>query len=227
MGDQYGQIYGSDYNRTNTTDGKFDPKLPYNKDGQVVVGATGLPSATSGVEKIGNPNPKFILGITNEFSYKGLSLNLVLDIKEGGDQYSRNVSDLQRNGVAIETAAIERLNADGTPAKPYIFPGVKADGTVNDIPITAEQFWGNTGKYAAAKGFVYNTSWFRIREAALNYTFDKKLLASTPFGKLTVGIFGRNLLLHGARRRASFPRSPCDAPPHRRSTARSHHRRGR
>jgi TonB dependent receptor len=204
VNDQYGQIYGSDYNRTNTTDGttfdangtKFNAALAYNKDGQVVVGANGLPSATSGVQKIGNPNPKFLLGITNEFSYKGLSLNVVLDIKEGGDQYSRNLADLQRNGVALETAAIERLNADGTPAKPYIFPGVKADGTTNDIAITAEQFWGNSGKYAAAKGFIYNTSWFRVREAALNYTFDKKILDKTPFGRLTVGVFGRNLFLH-------------------------------
>lgn len=194
-GDEYGQIYGSDYNRTNTADGKFDPKLPYNKNGQIVIGATGLPSATAGVEKIGNPNPKYILGINNEFYYKGLSINILFDIKEGGDQYSRNLADLQRNGVATETAAIERLNTDGTPAKPYIFPGVKADGTPNDIAITAEQYWGNTGKYAAAKGFIYNTSWFRVREAAINYTFPKKMLANTPFGKASVGIFGRNLFL--------------------------------
>ena len=195
-GDEFGQIYGTDYNRTNTSDGKFDPAAAYNPNGKIVVGANGLPTATSGVQKIGNPNPKYIFGINNEFSYKGLSLNILLDIKEGGDQYSRNLADLQRNGVALETAAIERLNADGTPAKPYIFEGVKADGTVNDIPITAEQYWGNLGKFAAAKGFIRNTSWFRIREAALNYTFGKSLLSNTPFGRLTVGVFGRNLYLY-------------------------------
>ena len=195
-GDQFGQIYGTDYNRTNTADGKFDATKPYNKDGQVVIGANGLPSPTSGVEKIGNPNPKFLFGINNEFSYKGVSVNVLFDIKEGGDQYSRNLADLQRNGVAAETATIERLNADGTPAKPYIFPGVKADGTPNDIAITAEQYWGNTGKYVAAKGFIYNTSWFRVREAAINYSFPKPLLDNTPFGRATLGVFGRNLFLH-------------------------------
>ncbi len=194
-GDEYGQIYGSDYNRTNTTDGKFDPNLPYNKDGKIVVDANGLPSATSGVYKIGNPNPKYLIGINNEFSYKGLSLNVILDIKEGGDQYARNIADLQRNGAAIETAEKERLNADGTPAKPYVFEGVKADGTTNDIPITAEQYWGNLGKYVSAKGYIYNTSWFRIREAALSYTFPKNILSKTPFGRLTLGVFGRNLFL--------------------------------
>jgi TonB-linked SusC/RagA family outer membrane protein len=194
-GDEYGQIYGSDYNRTNTADGKYDPALPYNPDGKVVVNGSGLPTATNGVQKIGNPNPKFIIGINNEFSYKGINLNVLFDIKEGGEQYSRNVSDLQRNGVAAETAVLERLNADGTPAKPYVFPGVKADGTVNDIPITSEQFWGNSGTYASAKGFIRNTSWFRVREAALTYTLPKKLLKNSPFGRATLGIFGRNLFL--------------------------------
>jgi Outer membrane protein beta-barrel family len=195
-GDEFGQIYGSDYNRTNTPDGKFDAKLPYNKDGQIVIGANGLPTATSGVEKIGNPNPKYIIGINNEFSYKGLSLNILLDIKEGGDQYSRNLADLRRNGVAIETAQFERLNADGTPAKPYIYEGVKADGTPNDVTITAEQYWGNNGRHIAAKGFIYNTSWFRIREAALNYSFPKSLISKTPFGRASIGVFGRNLFLY-------------------------------
>jgi TonB-linked SusC/RagA family outer membrane protein len=197
-GDEFGQIYGTDYNRINDPTGTlFDPKLPYNKDGKIAVGANGLPSATSGVQKIGNPNPKFIVGINNEFSYKGLSLNILLDIKQGGDQYSRNLADIQRNGVGIETAVVERLNADGTPAKPYVFDGVKAtDGTVSDIPITSEQYWGNTGKYAAAKGYIVNTSWFRVREAALNYTFPKSIISKTPFGKASIGIFGRNLYLY-------------------------------
>ncbi|MDZ4707541.1 MAG: SusC/RagA family TonB-linked outer membrane protein [Saprospiraceae bacterium] len=196
VGDEYGQIYGSDYNRTNDPTGKlFNPTLPYNPNGIIVVGANGLPSATSGVQKIGNPNPKYLMGITNSFRYKGLSLNVLLDIKEGGDQYSRNLADIQRNGVGIETAEKERLNADGTVAKPYVFEGVKADGTPNDIPITAEQYWGNSGKFIAAKGFIFNTSWFRIREAAINYTFSKGLLDKTPFGNITVGVFGRNLFL--------------------------------
>ena len=195
-GDEFGQIYGSDYNRTNTAAGTFNPADAYNKDGKIVVGANGLPSATSGVQKIGNPNPKYILGINNEFSYKGLSLSILLDIKEGGDQYSRNLADLQRNGVAIETAVVERLNPDGTFAKPYVFDGVKADGTANDIAISSEQYWGNLGKYAAARGFIYNTSWFRVREAALNYSFPKSVISKTPFGRASIGIFGRNLYLY-------------------------------
>lgn len=52
------------------------------------------------------------MDINNEFSYKNFSINALFDIKEGGDQYSRNLADIQRNGVGIETIEKERLNTD-------------------------------------------------------------------------------------------------------------------
>ncbi|MEP7322012.1 MAG: SusC/RagA family TonB-linked outer membrane protein [Saprospiraceae bacterium] len=181
-GDEYGQIYGTGYLR--------------NADGKMIVSATtGLPSPTPLDQKVGNPNPKYLLGISNAFSYKNLDLNVLIDIKEGGDQYSRNIADLQRNGVTAETAEFERLNSDGTPAKLYTFDAVTPAGTPNTIAVTAEQYWGNSGKYVAAEGYIYNTSWVRIREASIGYTFSKNMLKNTPIGDLTLSVFGRNLFL--------------------------------
>jgi TonB-linked SusC/RagA family outer membrane protein len=180
-GDEYGQIYGADYAR--------------DANGKMIVGTNGLPSPAANVTKIGNPNPQYILGISNNFSYKGFSLSVLLDIKKGGDQYSRNIGDLQRNGVAAETAELERLDAAGAPAKIYKFDAVKADGTPNDIMITAEQYWGTNGKYAAAKGYIYNTDWFRVREMSLNYDIPTGFIKNTIIGSLSIGFFGRNLFL--------------------------------
>jgi hypothetical protein len=58
-------------------------------------------------EKIGNPNQisQWVL------SYKTLVCSVLLDVREGGDQYSRNIADVQRNGVVIETAEF-RFQAD-------------------------------------------------------------------------------------------------------------------
>lgn len=181
-GEEYGQIYGNAYQR--------DPK-----SGQIIVGANGLPLITPGVQNIGNPNPKYLLGINNNFSYKGLSLSFLLDIKKGGQQYSRNIADVRRNGVAIETAEFNRFNADGTVATPYIFSGVYANGQPNTTAITAQQYWGNSGIYAAAEGFIVETSWFRVREAALSYKLPKTILGKSPFGGAEIGVFGRNLYL--------------------------------
>jgi hypothetical protein len=155
----------------------------------------GLPLATTGVENIGNPNPKFTMGINNMFSFKGFEFNVLFDIREGGDIYSRNLADLRRNGVVAETAEFARYDKDGLVTKPYKFEGVDASGNAVNIPVTAEQYWGNNGKYVAAEGFIVNTSWTRLREANLTYRLPKNLIDKLPFGNVEFGVFGRNLFL--------------------------------
>lgn len=158
--------------------------------------ATGLPLVTSGVQKIGNPNPKWLMGLTNTVSYKGITLSVLLDIRHGGQQYSRNIKDLRANGTVKETAAIPRLNADGTPAKPYVFDGVySTTGEQDTTHVTAQNYWGNSGKYVAAEGFIVDASWFRIREASLSYHLPSSLYHKTPFTHIDISIYGRNLLL--------------------------------
>jgi TonB-linked SusC/RagA family outer membrane protein len=186
-GDEYGQLYGNAYQR--------------NAAGQLLINpSTGLPLATPNVQKIGNPNPDFTMGITNTVNYKNLSLFVLLDIRQGGDQYSRNIADVQRNGVAIETAEFDRFNSNGTVSTPYKYEGVYASGAnagqPNTVMVSAQNYFGNSGKYVAAEGFIYDTSWFRVREMALNYKLPSRLLANSPFKQFEIGLFGRNLFLH-------------------------------
>ena len=186
-GDEYGQIYGSAYQRNDT--------------GQLLISpTTGLPLPTADVVKIGNPNPDYTIGINNTVTYKNLSFSFLIDIRKGGDQYSRNVADVQRNGVAIETAEFPRFEADGiTQTKPYIFQGVYASGAnagqPNTVYVRAQDYYGNAGKYVAAEGYIYDTSWFRLREAGLNYRLPEGIVKRTPFSILEFGVFGRNLYL--------------------------------
>jgi len=186
-GDEYGQIYGSAYQR--------------NAAGQILISpTTGLPSASADVVKIGNPNPDYTIGISNTVNYKSISFSFLFDIRKGGDQYSRNIADVQRNGVAKETAAFPRFEADGlTQTKPYLFEGVYASGAnagqPNTIQVRAQDYYGNAGKYVAAEGYIYDTSWFRIREAAISYRLPAGLVNRTPFSNLELGVFGRNLYL--------------------------------
>jgi TonB-linked SusC/RagA family outer membrane protein len=182
-GEEYGSLYGNAYQR--------------NAQGQLLLTAAGLPQATSGVEKIGNPNPDWTAGVQSNINYKGFSLTVLLDKRQGGDQYSRNIADVQRNGVAAETAELPRYDGAGTLQNNQMFQGVYAsNGQPNTTMISSQLFYGNTGKYVAAEGYIFDTSWFRIREAALSYKLPKTLLKRTPFGNVEVGVFGRNLLLH-------------------------------
>lgn len=183
VGDEYGQIYGNAYQR--------DPT----KGNKIIVGANGLPLITSGVQKIGNPNPKWLLGVTNTVSFKGFAVSFLLDYKYGGDQYSRNIADLQRNGVSIETAEFARYDAAGVLQKPYLFDAVYANGQPNTTYVSAQDYFGNSGKYAAAEGFIYSTTWFRVREASMSYRVPAAIMKRLPFSAAEFSVFGRNLYL--------------------------------
>ncbi len=183
-GDEYGQIYGNAYQR--------DP----GKGNKIIVGANGLPLITSGVQKIGNPNPKYQLGLTSLVSFKGFNFSFLLDYKKGGSQYSRNLADIIRNGAGAETAEFPRYDAAGVLQRPYLFDAVYVSGQPNTTMVSAEQYWGNNGKFVAAEGFIYGTTWFRVREASVSYTLPTAFLSKTPFGSAELAVFGRNLYLH-------------------------------
>ncbi len=187
-GDEYGQIYGNAYAR--------------DASGNMILTAAGLPTATANVQKIGNPNPKYTVGISNDFSFKGVHLSVLFDIRHGGDIYSRNLADLRRNGVAAETAEFPRLNSDGTQTTPYTFAGVLPGGKINSasdpnaVHVTAQNYWGNTGKYVAAEGYIVDASWVRVREASLGYAIPTSWLGRSGLKGLEFSIYGRNLFLY-------------------------------
>ena len=181
-GQPYGLLFGSVFNRAS--------------NGQMLIGANGLPSLAATPASIGNTNPDWTAGITNNFRYKGFNLSFLIDIRKGGDVYSRNIGDLYRSGTAIETAEFNRFDANGAVARPYIIPGTLANGQPNNTAITAEQYWGSIYAFGTGESYVFDGSWVRLREASISYTIPKKFLEKTPVGKLEVGLNGRNLLLH-------------------------------
>ncbi|MBC8110924.1 MAG: SusC/RagA family TonB-linked outer membrane protein [Verrucomicrobia bacterium] len=184
---------------------------PFNRDaaGNILITATGAgagqPTAnTAAVSVLGNPNPDWTAGMTNTFSYKGLSLSFLLDIRKGGDIISRNIRDVRFRGVAVETGDRDRTyivpgvlrdpvnNADGTPRA---LVGADGQTVPNNITLNAQQYW--TSLYnTQGEAIVFDASWIRLREASISYSIPKKVLERSPFGKIEVAITGRNLLLY-------------------------------
>src|SRR5690606_26026062 len=79
-----------------------------------------------------------------------------------------------------------------------ILPGVIAnpDGTFrpNNIQISAQSYWSGIGGLAS-EGAVFDATAYRLREVTLSYNLPSALLSKTPFGSVTFGLSGRNLLL--------------------------------
>jgi hypothetical protein len=53
-------------------------------NGKYVVTNKGVPIQTDAIEKLGNYNPKFSAGFSNNFNYKNWTLNVLVDGKFGG-----------------------------------------------------------------------------------------------------------------------------------------------
>lgn len=215
-----------------TAQGRIQAGLPYGTmfantllrtaEGQLVVNPTnGLPYLDPrGLQNVGDPNPRWTGGVTNNFSYKGFNVNFLIDIRSGGQVLSRVIGDLRRTGVAAETAELPRFDANGQPLRNYTIEGVFGNGNINpatnqpvltskesqtlatgtapvtnDITISGQQYWGQLYTFNAPGMFMFDGSWTRLREASITYSVPKKWLSRTPFGSLEFGVNGRNLLM--------------------------------
>lgn len=173
----------------------FANSLTRDAQGRILVNSTtGLPSNGPAILR-GNPNPRWTGGITNTLAYKGISFSFLIDIRQGGDVLSRVVNDVRRTGTAAETAELPRFDSDGLPLRNYVVPGVFADGTPNNIAVTAQQYFQSMFPFQSPGEGVFDASWVRLRELSLNYALPKSLLSKTPFGKVEIGVNGRNLWL--------------------------------
>lgn len=68
---------------------------------------------------IGNPNPKFVYGFTNDFSYKNFDLNITLIGRVGGDVFKGDLLSIENiDGVFnVRPAALDRWRSVENPGK--------------------------------------------------------------------------------------------------------------
>ena len=192
---EYGQILGGAFQRVNSSDGTFDPNLPYNPAGALIIdddpssSTYGFPLADPQQRVIGNPNPDWLMGVTNTLSYKGLSLSFLFDFREGGDIW---------NGTKGALSFFGRSQLTANRGTVSVFEGVKAsDGGANDIAVELDQAWyqGNGGGFGQVdEHFVEDGSFRRLRYLTLSYDLSRLLRGST-FNSLSVSFTGRNLFL--------------------------------
>ncbi len=170
VGEPYGVMQGQPFQR--------------HENGQLLVDGQGNYIGDSGIDIIGDPNPNFTANWINNFSYKGLSFGFQWQYIDGGDIYSSTVQALLARGNTVDTDVDRRI--------PLIMPGVKSDGTPNDI----QTYIGDSffrAYFFADEGGVFDATTIRLREVSLSYVLPSKLLDRTPFGNIGVTLSGENL----------------------------------
>ncbi|TAE00771.1 MAG: SusC/RagA family TonB-linked outer membrane protein [Bacteroidetes bacterium] len=165
--------------------------------------ATGLVIPDIEQRIIGNPNARFLLGVTNTFTYKGFSLSALVDYRHGGSLFSWTNQFYMGRGVTQDTENREVPRVvDGVLGNVNTLqPILGADGQPvrNNIQVMENNLWFQaSGNGALAingpnEYSIYDASVFRLREITFGYNLPKAWLAKTPFGSVNLSLNGRNL----------------------------------
>ena len=132
-------------------------------------------------------------------TYKNLSFGFLVDMKMGGSIYSLDQAYGQYTGLYPNTAGNNDLGkpkrspvADGGGV---ILPGVKADGSANNIRVSAED--SDVNPYGIVnnpnEAFVYDASYVKLREVNITYSLPSRLFSGKSIKGLDISLVGRNL----------------------------------
>lgn len=181
----------------------------------MIVDAKGLPLYTENKVALGKGLPDWAAGLTNRFSYKGITLQFLIDMKFGMDVYSmtnslaatRGLLDVttegrdEFNAARAQAAANDPNFAIGTwvPTAGYVANGVVNTGTAenptyvqNTTPVNPQTYWTDVFNNTPAP-FIYDASYVKLREVSLGYTIPKSVFGKS-INSIYVSAFARNLL---------------------------------
>ena len=155
--------------------------------GQRIVDNNGNYVSSNQLGIIGDPNPDFKLTGISTLSYKGISFRMQWDYTQGGDMLAYTPGTVVGRGLSADT--------DFDRTLPLILPGVKRDGTPNDVQISASAAYFNnlSGFFGVSDIITYDATMIRLREASLSYSLPSSVLTKTPFGSLSITLSGQNL----------------------------------
>lgn len=135
---------------------------------------------------LGNGFHDKIAGFTNRFSYGNYSLSFHIDGKFGGKLYS------QTNRWAV-SAGKHPMTLEGRDAG-IIGKGVTEEGKENDVLVTPDKISSYYSRLTTIhEAFVYDASFIKFRELALNWKIPSKAYNKTFLTDATVSFVARNL----------------------------------
>jgi len=189
-GQPFSAIYGTGWQRT--------------ENNEIIIGSDGWPLADPVKKALGDPNPDWIAGLRNTFTFGDLSISGLLDFRQGGDMWCGTCGIIDYFGTS-EQSASERNDV-------VVFDGVVNTGSdaepvyvKNDNAVAIAQADPNasfSSFYRVRYGFggisemnIYDTSWLRLRELSLNYRVPSNILGNV-FTGANVSLTGRNLWLN-------------------------------
>ena len=158
-----GQLYGFGYLRDAQGRQVFDP-------------GNGRPLRTPTQIAFGSALPLWVGGITNSFTYKGISLSFLIDFKLGNKMISGTNFNAWRHGLHKETLP-------GRADNFVIGDGVNPNGEINKTKSGVQAYYETVRSQNIAEQFVYNAGLWQLRQITIGYDFSRFLPTTLPFIK--------------------------------------------
>lgn len=128
---------------------------------------------------LGNAQPKFIYGMTNNLSYKNFDLTIFIQGSQGGKIFNagRLEAEAMVNAANQSSAVLARWKQKGDITN---IPGVSTDATTNNSLISTR--------------FLEDGSYLRFKTITLSYRFNPKLISRLGLGETSLYVSGNNLI---------------------------------
>lgn len=189
-GESYGAIFGNKWLRDD--------------NGRQLVDENGLALVDPENGVIGDPIPDYTLGVRNTFSYKNLSLTALFDYRKGGDVWCGTCGIIDYFGVSKATGELREQS--------YVVDGVVANLVDGEFVSTGQENttsvpyadpagglganrWVRYGFGGVAEDYVFDGTFFKLREVALTYSLPTKFIDRIGLTNASFTLAGRNLVL--------------------------------
>ena len=156
--------------------------LKTDEHGYIVVGLTTQAVTTNpnNFVKAGSTNPKYTIGFSNSFSYKGFDLSFLINARIGGVGVSVTQAVMDAFGVS-EASAIARDNGGAI---------------VNGYRIPTQAYYQTVGGGTSGVGSLYVYSMTNVRLAELTLGYEIPVTKYIKWVKgINLSVFGRNLFM--------------------------------
>lgn len=196
VGQPYGTILGTDYvYEVKDADGNVTATYD-----DPIVGDNGYYLKTGTSDKvIGDQNADWNGGLLNTFTYKNWNFNFLFDWQKGGDVFSLDQWYGQGTGLYDDTDFINDL---GNPVRNtidngggLINPGVKADGTPNDVRVSGDNYTAFGWPRSPNARYVYDASYIKLRHITLSYSLPQNVLGNGAFKGVTFSLTASNVAI--------------------------------
>jgi outer membrane receptor protein involved in Fe transport len=154
---------------------------------RIINAGTGVYATTIANQILSNPNPDYILGLSNTFRYKTLSLGFTFNFIKGGQVLSFTAASYKSRGAWVETGK----DRD----KPWILPGeilVGGKYVQNNIQIPAQTYWQTLGGLQSEFN-VYDATVLRLQDLTLGYDLPASITKSWKINYVRISVFANNV----------------------------------